>query len=113
MHFPLLGAVIAMSRTKPSDDSRYVKMSDKGRVTVPEKFRRILGLETGDTVMFRLTGQRLELIPTSVVPRDQVWYYAASVQRRVAEAEGEIAAGETTKVEGTAALGEFLDRLGS
>lgn len=102
-----------MPRTKPSDDARYVKMSDKGRVTVPEKFRRILGLETGDTVLFRLVGQRLELIPTAVVPRDQVWYYAESVQRRVAEAETEITAGETTKIDGGAALEEFLNRLGS
>lgn len=89
----------------------YAQISGKGRVTIPKKLRERLGLEEGDTVMVRVTEGRLELVPMSMVPRDQVWFYSEEMQERVAEAEDEIAEGETTTVRSPEELEEALDDL--
>lgn len=89
----------------------YAQISGKGRVTIPKKIRERLGLEEGDTVMVRVTEGRLELVPMSMVPRDQVWFYSEEMQERVAEAEDEIAEGEITTVRSPEALEEALDDL--
>jgi AbrB family looped-hinge helix DNA binding protein len=91
----------------------YGQISGKGRVTIPKRLRERLGLEEGDTVMFSVKEGRLVLVPMSLVPRDQVWFYSEEMQERVARAEAEIAAGETTRVrspeEAEALLAELED----
>lgn len=98
-------------KTGSDNLTQYAKMSDKGRLTVPGRFRRILGLKQGDTVMFHLRGTHLEIVPTAVVPRDQLWYYAEEVQMRVTVAEQDIAEGRTTKAVGASETNEYLDSL--
>lgn len=89
----------------------YAQISGKGRVTIPKRLRERLGLNEGDTVMVRVSEGRLELVPMSMVPRDQVWFYSEEMQERVAEAEVEIAEGETSTVSSPDELEEALDDL--
>lgn len=97
--------------TTRTGGQEYAQISGKGRVTIPKKLRERLGLNEGDTVMVRITEGRLELVPMSMVPRDQVWFYAEEMQERVAEAEAEIGEGETTTVSSPEELEEALDNL--
>lgn len=91
--------------------TEYGQVSGKGRVTIPKRLRERLGLEEGDTVMFSVREGRLELVPMSIVPRDQVWFYSEEMQERVARAEAEIAAGETTTIRSPEEAEAFLDEL--
>jgi len=78
-----------MSRSSPAS-SRVITavLRDRGRLTIPEEFRRELGLADGDTLVLLRTERGLELLPAAVVPRDQLWTCAQTVQASLAEAAG-------------------------
>ena len=42
----------------------FASMTSKGRVTIPAAVRRQLGLEMGDTVIFRVEGGHVSLYPS-------------------------------------------------
>lgn len=89
-------------------------LRDRGRVTIPKAVRERLGLSEGDTLLFRVTPSgNAEVVPMAQVPRDQVWFYAEEMQRRVAEAEEDIALGRTTRLTSPEAVRAHLDALKS
>jgi len=45
-----------------------VKVLQKGKVTIPEEIREILGIEEGDYLTMDATGSKLILIPPKVIP---------------------------------------------
>lgn len=47
-------------------------LRDRGRLTLPEDVRRSLGLADGDTLLLLATERGIEMVPASVVPRDQL-----------------------------------------
>jgi AbrB family looped-hinge helix DNA binding protein len=87
------------------------RIDGKGRITIPESLRRALGLSAGDTVLFELSGTSLLVVPAALVPRDQLWFYTAEVQRRLAAAEADIGAGRTTRAATAEDAQDYLDSL--
>ena len=72
----------------------------KGIVTIPEAIREELDLHEGDHLVATVEDGRLILIPASVIPDDQAWFWTPEWQRKEHEAEADKAAGN-------------LDRYGS
>jgi AbrB family looped-hinge helix DNA binding protein len=65
----------------------------KGIVTIPEAIREELDLHEGDHLVATVEDGRLILIPASVIPDDQAWFWTPEWQAREAETDQEIADG--------------------
>jgi AbrB family looped-hinge helix DNA binding protein len=65
----------------------------KGIVTIPEAIREELDLHEGDHLVATVEDGRLILIPASVIPDDQAWFWTPEWQAKEAEADQEIADG--------------------
>lgn len=84
----------------------------KGRTTLPEDLRASLGLRPGDFLLLERTERgTYELVPASLVPRDQLWFHHPEMQKRIAKAEAEIATGKATRTTSLKQARALLDRL--
>jgi AbrB family looped-hinge helix DNA binding protein len=92
-------------------DPTLVQLDPRGRITIPKSARSALDLDEGANLMLRAVGDRLELVPMTLVPRDQSWFYRDAVQARVSEASRDVEAGRTEEVDGVAGLERRLDAL--
>ncbi len=70
-----------------------VRVGAKHQVTIPRKISRALRLKKGDHLLVRLEGQRLEMVPASLIPKDQLWYWTPEWQAKEREADEDIAKG--------------------
>ena len=66
----------------------------KGIVTIPEAIREELDLHEGDHLVATVEDGRLILIPASVIPDDQAWFWTPEWQAKEEEADQEIADGD-------------------
>jgi antitoxin PrlF len=80
----------------------------KGVVTIPQTIRQQLDLEEGDEVIFSVEDGKVVLTPATVVPRDQMWFWTPEWQTREAEADADLAAGNSTTYDSEE---EFLNAL--
>ena len=80
------------------------------RITIPSRIVKALGLRTGDHMLMRMVGQRVEMIPASLIPKDQLWFWTPEWQKREREADEDIAQG---RVKETASVDELLKDLKS
>jgi AbrB family looped-hinge helix DNA binding protein len=80
----------------------------KGVVTIPQTIRQQLDLEEGDEVIFSVEDGKIVLTPATVVPRDQMWFWTPDWQAREAEADADLAAGNSTTYDSDE---EFLKAL--
>jgi len=76
-----------------------IRVGAKHQVTIPHKISTALHLREGDHMLMRLAGGRLEMIPASLVPKDQLWFWTAEWQRKEREAEADINAGRVKEFE--------------
>jgi bifunctional DNA-binding transcriptional regulator/antitoxin component of YhaV-PrlF toxin-antitoxin module len=81
-----------MAKTK-SVLEESVRLGAKHQVTIPHRISKALQLRKGDHMLMRLVGRRVEMIPASLVPRDQLWFWTAAWQKKEREADDDIAAG--------------------
>lgn len=96
-----------------SERAHSATVGDKGRLTLPDDVRRFLGIEGGGVVIIELTDKgTAEIIPATVVPRDQLWFAHEDMHERVQEALSDIREGRTTRVRTPAEMREYLARLG-
>jgi hypothetical protein len=61
-----------------------------------------LGLRKGDHMLMRLVGHRVEMIPASLIPKDQLWFWTPEWQKKEREVDEALARGdfkETDSVE--------------
>jgi AbrB family looped-hinge helix DNA binding protein len=65
----------------------------KGIVTIPKAIREELDLHEGDHLVATVEDGRLILIPASVIPDDQAWFWTPEWQAKEEEADQEIADG--------------------
>lgn len=87
-------------------------VGDKGRLTLPDDVRKHLGIRAGDAVIIELTDSgTAELIPATLIPKDQLWFAHPEMQARVQGAMDDIAQGRTTRVRTAAELQAHLDSL--
>lgn len=92
--------------------SVFVTLDAKGRATLPEEVRRDLGIRGGDVLLLERTRHgTYELVPASVVPNDQLWFYHPEMQARIARAEADFAAGRYTTTRTLQEAQDFLDSL--
>src|SRR5688572_4487697 len=68
----------------------------KGRFVLPEEVRRRLGVRGGGVLLLGRTPYgTYELVPPSLVPKDQRWFYHPGMQAQLARAEADFAAGRS------------------
>jgi AbrB family looped-hinge helix DNA binding protein len=90
----------------------FLTVDKKGRATLPEEVRLALGVEAGDLILLERTAKgTFELIPASLVPRDQLWFHHPEMQERIGRAESDFAAGRSTRTETPEEAQAFLDSL--
>lgn len=107
-YFPIVGTTAAARSVS------YLSIDQKGRATLPEGVRTSLGLRPGDFVILERTERgTYELVPATLVPRDQLWFHHPEMQRRLRKAEEDISAGRTSSARTHAAAQAQLDRFKS
>lgn len=84
----------------------------KGTVTIPEVIRKELDLQEGDHLVATVEDGRLVLIPASVIPDDQAWFWTPEWQAREAETDREKAAGGGTVMSDEEFLADLTRRAG-
>lgn len=74
-------------------DAPVVAMSREGRVTLPAKVRRSLGLSEGSELLVEQRNGAIVLRPAMRVARDDAWAYTAEHRSRVRDAQADVADG--------------------
>jgi AbrB family looped-hinge helix DNA binding protein len=103
----------AKRRVEPSPEKTvFMTVDAKGRATLPDEVRRSLGIRGGDVLLLERTRfGTYELVPVSLIPKDQLWFYHPEMQARIARAEADFAAGRSTKTRTLKEAQDFLDSL--
>jgi len=70
-----------------------VQVGAKHQVTIPHRISRALRLKKGDHILMRLLDGRVEMVPSSLIPKDQLWFWTREWQRKEREAHEDIATG--------------------
>jgi AbrB family looped-hinge helix DNA binding protein len=79
-----------------------VRMGAKNQITIPHRISKALRLRKGDHMLVRMVGKRLELVPATIIPRDQRWFWTPEWQKKEREVDEALARGdfkETDSVE--------------
>ena len=63
-----------MPKTKPTLEEA-VRLGAKHQVTIPRRISKALGLKKGDRLLMRLVDRRVEMVPVSLIPKDQLWFW--------------------------------------
>jgi antitoxin MazE len=98
-----------MTKTK-STIEEAVEVGAKHQVTIPLRISRALRLRKGDRLLMRLTGQRLEIVPASLVPKEQLWFWTPEWQAMEREVDEALAGGHYKQA---ASADELLKELNS
>jgi bifunctional DNA-binding transcriptional regulator/antitoxin component of YhaV-PrlF toxin-antitoxin module len=94
----------------------FLTVDKRGRNTLPEEVRRDLGVgdEESTLVILEKTDHgTYELIPASLVPKDQLWFHHPEVRRRIEQAEADFREGRSTSAANPEEAQVLLDRLKS
>jgi AbrB family looped-hinge helix DNA binding protein len=84
----------------------------KGIVTIPEAIREELDLHEGDHLVATVEDGRLILIPASVIPDDQAWFWTPEWQAKEEEADQEITDGGGPVMSADEFITELAQRAG-
>jgi len=90
----------------------FLTLDKEGRATLPQEVRHALGVDAGGFLLLERTERgTFELIPATLIPTDQLWFYHPEMQARVARAEEDFATGRSTRTETPEQAQAFLDQL--
>lgn len=90
----------------------FMVVDHEGRATLPEEVLSDLGLGADDFLLLEKTERgTYELVPASLVPRDQIWFHHPEMQARVVEAEADFREGRATRTQTPEEAQAFLDSL--
>lgn len=81
-----------MAKTRPKLEGT-IRVGAKRQVTIPHRISSALRLKKGDHMLLRLVGGRVEMIPVSLIPKDQLWFWTPEWQKKEREADEDIAQG--------------------
>jgi len=87
-----------------------VRLGAKHQITIPHRISKALRLKRGDHMLMRLVGRRVEMIPVSLIPKDQLWFWTPEWQKMEREADEDIAKGHIKEF---ASVGDLLKDLKS
>jgi bifunctional DNA-binding transcriptional regulator/antitoxin component of YhaV-PrlF toxin-antitoxin module len=82
-----------MAKTKSRLEDA-VRVGAKHQVTIPHRISRALKLKKGDHLLMRLVGGRVEMVPVSLIPKDQLWFWTPEWQKKEREVDEALARGE-------------------
>ena len=89
----------------------FLTLDKKGRATLPEEVRTQLGVGAGDFILLERTEKgTFELVPATLLPRDQLWFHHPEMQARIRRAESDFAEGRSTKTKTPAEAQAFLGK---
>lgn len=71
-----------------------VRVGAKFQVTIPRRISKALRLKKGDHMLVRLIGQRVEMVPASLIPKDQLWFWTPEWQKKEREVDEALARGD-------------------
>lgn len=92
--------------------STFLTLDEEGRATLPEEVRDALGVVAGDFILLERTERgTFELIPATLIPKEQLWFHHPEMQKRIARAEDDFASDRSTKTTSPDDAQAFLDRL--
>jgi len=82
-----------MAKTRPKLEGT-IRVGAKHQVTIPHRISRALRLKKGDHMLLRLVGGRVEMIPVSLIPKDQLWFWTREWQEKEREVDEALAHGD-------------------
>lgn len=82
-----------MPKTKPTLEEA-VRLGAKHQVTIPRRISKALGLKKGDHMLMRLVDRRVEMVPVSLIPKDQLWFWTPEWQAKEREVDEALAQGD-------------------
>jgi len=71
-----------------------VRMGAKNQITIPHRISKALRLKKGDHMLVRMVGATVELVPATIVPKDQLWFWTPEWQRKEREVDEALARGD-------------------
>ncbi|MGA3166124.1 MAG: AbrB/MazE/SpoVT family DNA-binding domain-containing protein [Terriglobia bacterium] len=71
-----------------------VRLGAKNQVTIPHRISKALRLKKGDHMLMRLVGRRVEMVPASLIPKDQLWFWTPEWQKKEREVDEALARGD-------------------
>lgn len=90
----------------------FLTVDRKGRTTLPQELRDELGLGEHTQLRIDRTDDGVfEIIPSVVIPRDQLWYHSPEVRERLRRGEASFRDGRSTRTRGEAETRRLLDSL--
>jgi AbrB family looped-hinge helix DNA binding protein len=104
------GMAVSAGRRRPHLTTLAVRR--KGIVTIPEAIREELDLHEGDHLVATVEDGRIILIPASVIPDDQAWFWTPEWQAKEAEADQEVADGGGPVMSADQFIAELAQRAG-
>lgn len=85
------------------------RVGAKHQVTIPRRISKALRRKKGDHMLMRLVDRRVEMIPVSLIPKDQLWFWTPEWQKKECEVDEEIARGELKEFKSVDELMEDLN----
>jgi len=73
-----------------------VKLGPKHQITIPSEIYRKFKLEVGDILQVEDRGEGIFLIPQTLIPRDQAWFFSKEWQEKEREADEDIKEGRVS-----------------
>lgn len=98
-----------MPKTKPTLEEA-VRLGAKHQVTIPRRISKALGLKKGDHMLMRLVDRRVEMVPVSLIPKDQLWFWTPEWQAKEREVDEALAQGDFKEAK---SVEELLKKLKS
>jgi AbrB family looped-hinge helix DNA binding protein len=81
--------------TKEDKNKLTIKIGSKNKITIPSEIFKTLDLKQGDFLEALITEDKsILLVPKSLVPKDQNWFWTKEWQKKEHEANQAIAKGE-------------------
>jgi bifunctional DNA-binding transcriptional regulator/antitoxin component of YhaV-PrlF toxin-antitoxin module len=115
VHYGLCGIFPNWSQpTERGSEMIFITVDKRGRNTLPEEVRRDLGIGKEDSTLMILEKTdhgTYELVPASLIPKDQLWFHHPEMRRRVQEAEADFREGRSTNTSTVEEAQAHLDRL--
>lgn len=69
------------------------KMTRRGQITIPQEIRDALHLIEGSVVQCELESGRISVVPLTLVPSDQAWFWTKEHQKKEREADEDLQEG--------------------
>lgn len=63
------------------------RMGAKNQITLPHRISKALRLKKGDHMLVRMVGATVELVPATVVPKGQLWFWTSEWQKKEREVD--------------------------